>query len=116
MPPGHEADGGARLLALLHHARLLGRAPVPTPLHGGEDLQHTVFERLKLQLVEAGACCANAEVRLCLACGRISSDADRSGLHRHFAAKGWELWDEPWLRERLKHMANRGYENQVSAV
>ena len=51
-----------------------------------------------------------------MACGRIATDADREGLHRHFAEKGWELWDEPWLRERLKSMSSRGYENQVSAV
>jgi hypothetical protein len=41
---------------------------------------------------------------------------DRVGLHKHFTEKGWELWDEPWLRERLKRMSDQGYENQVSAV
>ena len=33
-----------------------------------------------------------------------------------FAAKGWDLWDEPWLRQRLQVMSKRAYENQVSAV
>jgi len=55
-------------------------------------------------------------VKLCLACGRIATDADRAGLHKHFAERGWELWDEPWLREHLKRMSGRSYENQVSAV
>jgi hypothetical protein len=64
----------------------------------------------------SGACRPNAEVKLCLACGRIATDTDRAGLHRHFAEKGWELWDEPSLHERLKQMSDRGYENQVSAV
>lgn len=40
----------------------------------------------------------------------------REGLHKHFAEKGWELWDEPWLREHLRVMSQRGYENHVSAV
>jgi hypothetical protein len=30
-----------------------------------------------------------------------------------FRGQGWELWDEPWLRERLRQMGDRGYENQV---
>lgn len=34
----------------------------------------------------------------------------------HFEAQGWDLWGEPWLREKLKQMATLGYENQVSAV
>jgi hypothetical protein len=51
-----------------------------------------------------------------LACGRIASEADRKGLRKLFAPKRWDLWDESWLRERLRHMAKRGYENQVSAV
>jgi hypothetical protein len=82
-----------------------------------EDKTRTVIlNRLKLQFAESGACRANAEVKLCLACGRIATDTDRAGLHTHFAEKGWELWDEPWLRERLKRMSDQGYENQVSAV
>ena len=85
-------------------------------LFSDEQLRSIVFDRLRLQFAESGACCPNAVVKLCLACGRIATDADREGLHRHFAENGWELWDEPWLRERLKSMSSRGYENQVSAV
>jgi hypothetical protein len=51
-----------------------------------------------------------------LACGRIASEADRKGLRKLFAPKRWDLWDEHWLRERLKRMKKQGYENQVSTV
>jgi hypothetical protein len=85
-------------------------------LFSDDTLRSVVFERLRLQFAESGACCPNATVKLCLACGRIASDADRAGLHKHFDQKGWELWDEPWLREHLKRMSDQGYENQVSAV
>jgi hypothetical protein len=47
-------------------------------------------------------------VQLCLARGRIASDKDRQGLPDHFAAKGWLLWDETWLREKLKKMSDQG--------
>jgi hypothetical protein len=85
-------------------------------LFADDQLRNVVFERLRLQFAESGACRPNAEIKFCLACGRIASDTDRAGLHKHFEEKGWELWDEPWLRERLQRMSDRGYENQVSAV
>jgi len=85
-------------------------------LFGDVGLRNVVFNRLRKQLVASGACAPRPKVKLCLACGRIASDSDREGLHRHFAQKGWDLWDEPWLRERLRVMSDRGYENQVSAV
>jgi hypothetical protein len=37
-------------------------------------------------------------------------------LKDHFTERGWQLLDESWLREKLKSMADGGYENQVSAV
>ena len=84
-------------------------------LFNDANLRGVVFNRLRLQLAECGACRPDADVRLSLACGKVR-DRDRDWLHRHFKAQGWELWDEPWLRERLKVMSERGYENQVSAV
>jgi hypothetical protein len=85
-------------------------------LFSDESLRTVVFERLRAQLSECGACAPRADIRLCLACGRIASDDDRAGLHKHFAERGWELWDEDWLRDKLRAMSERGYENQVSAV
>jgi len=85
-------------------------------LFSDDNLREVVFERLRQQLAASGACPPDAEVKLCLACGRIATDADRKGLHKHFVEKGWNLWDEPWLRDRLKHMATGSYENEVSAV
>lgn len=81
-----------------------------------EQLRSVVFNRLRLQFAESGACRSDPTVKLCLACGRIATDADRAGLRKHFAANGWELWDEHWLEQHLRRMAGQGYENQVSAV
>jgi hypothetical protein len=85
-------------------------------LFGDEQLRNVVFGRLCKQFATSGACRPDPAVKLCLACGRIASGADREGLHKHFTERGWELWDEPWLRQRLQAMSERGYENQVSAV
>lgn len=85
-------------------------------LFADDVLRKTIFRRLRHQFAASGACAKNAKVMLCLACGRIANTASRNGLHELFRQKGWELWDEPWLRERLQRMAEGGYENQVSAV
>jgi hypothetical protein len=80
------------------------------------ELRRVVFSRLCLQLAQIGACRAAPEVRFSLACGKVRNETDREAIRAHFAAQGWELWDEPWLRDRLQRMAQQGYENQVSAV
>tara|TARA_R110000868_G_scaffold70819_3_gene207976 strand:- start:14430 stop:14972 length:543 start_codon:yes stop_codon:yes gene_type:complete len=85
-------------------------------LFNDPNLRAVVFGRLREQFESSGACLPNATTQLCLACGRIASDTDRQGLQKHFATQGWELWDEAWLRERLREMSEGGYENQVSAV
>ena len=84
-------------------------------LFNDAPLREVVFERLRLQFCEAGFCPPNPAVKLCLACGKID-ERSREAINRTFVEKGWDLWDESWLRERLGRMAASGYENQVSAV
>jgi hypothetical protein len=84
-------------------------------LFNDAELRRIVFDRLRLQFSESGACRPDATVRLCLACGKIKEDG-REKLRAHFKGQDWDLWDEAWLREKLKRMAALGYENQVSAV
>jgi hypothetical protein len=78
-------------------------------------LRTVVFNRLRIQLAECGACPPDTKIRLCLAAGKIR-ERDRAWLRQHFIDQGWELWDESWLREQLGRMSKQGYENQVSAV
>jgi hypothetical protein len=82
-------------------------------LFGDRQLRNVVFWRLRQQFAASGACKPAPVVKLCLACGRIASNADREGLNRLFAQKGWELWDEPWLRQRLRVMSERGRKPSV---
>jgi hypothetical protein len=85
-------------------------------LFWNRKLRSVVFSRLRKQFVKSGRCRTNPKVQLCLACGRIASEADRKKLRKHFTAKRWELWDEHWLKERLEALSKGRYENQVSAV
>ena len=75
-----------------------------------------VFKRLRRQFTESGAGRGGLKIRLALACGKIRNDRDRAAIHAMFNAKGWELWDEQWIREGLERMAKQRYENQISSV
>ena len=85
-------------------------------LFNDAQLRRVVFNRLCLQLAASGACGNAPKIQLSLAAGKVRNDGDRAAIHAYFEEQGWELWDEAWLRERLRSMAQQGYENQVSAV
>ena len=84
-------------------------------LFSDANLRKVVLARLTAQFVEAGMCLPKPKIKLCLACGKIR-DSARKALAEHFGVNGWELFDEEWLRDRLRNTAKGKYENQVSAV
>jgi hypothetical protein len=92
------------------------KAALRYKLFNNPVLREVVFNRLKAQLVETGFCGPDPSVALCLACGHIPSEGERAKLQNHFAQGGWILWDETWLRGRLRAMSAGNYENQISAV
>ena len=93
-----------------------GKSAQRYKLFTDSTLRQVVLNRLRRQFVTSKTCAPNVRVKLCLACGRIASDSDRLWLHKHFRRKGWELWDEQWLRRKLQTMSDGGYENHVPAV
>jgi hypothetical protein len=79
-------------------------------------LRRVVLSGLARQMVDKGLCRRDPKVQLCLAAGRIRNATDRAILAKHFRRKRWELWDDEWLRTRLKDLARGGYDNQVASV
>jgi len=86
-------------------------------LFNEETLRRVVLSRLSLQMYEAGLVSKNPKTKLALVCGKIVSEQDRGLLRDHFDERGWLLWDDIWLREKLKLLSEGGYENSsVAAV
>jgi hypothetical protein len=85
-------------------------------LFADHALRGEVLGSLCDQLAASGACAVTPKVQLGLACGKIASPASRAELRKFFDQQGWQLWDAEWLQDRLRAMASRGYENEVSAV
>jgi hypothetical protein len=79
-------------------------------------LRDTVLNRLKLQLVECGACAANPKVKLCMAIGHIATRTDRNELKSHFDTHEWQLFDEDWIYNHLHKAADTSFENDIAHV
>jgi hypothetical protein len=78
-------------------------------------LRNIVTKRLRKQLSDTGACRSNAKVTLCLACGKIR-DSHREDLKTKFRKRGWRLLDDVSLKNGLRSLADRGYENRVATI
>ncbi len=85
-------------------------------LFNDDVLRGVVLDRLSCQMVEAGLVPKRHKTKLALVCGNIASDQDRQLLHQHFHTRGWLLWDNVWLREKLTSISKSGYENSPVAV
>jgi len=79
-------------------------------------LRAVVLRALVTQLVMAGACRKGPKVTLCLATGKIATSTDRRGLAAMFRQKGWLLFDDAWVRMKLRDTASAAYENDVALV
>ena len=79
-------------------------------------LFQTVANRLVSQLEAAGSCASSPTVVLCLAAGKIKNESDRLALRDLFSEKGWLLFDEAWIVQRVRLIARAGYEDHVAAV
>ncbi len=83
-------------------------------LFNDSNLREVVFNRLCLQLVEAGFCPSKPKITLCLAAGNIYQDARL--LREHFEQKGWQRWEGDWVRQERAELAKSGYDNSAAAI
>ena len=75
-----------------------------------------IKRRLIQQLTATGACFKKPDVKLCLAAGKIRNGENRQLLQAHFDKKGWLLFDQEWLKEKLEEYSKSDYENDVAAI
>jgi len=85
-------------------------------LFNDQILRRTVFTRLVRQLVSSGSCTPSPAITLCLAAGKIATEADREGIKALFRRNRWRLFDDSWLKEKLLSASNSGYQNEVISV
>ncbi len=79
-------------------------------------LRRVVVTALHRAFVDSGSCRANPRVRLCLATGRIVTETDRAQLTKLFERRGWQLFDDRWVRERLRSLSQQPYTNNESVI
>lgn len=78
--------------------------------------REVIFRRLVAQLADSRAIQPKKlKIQLCLAAGRIVN-RDTEKIQALFDANGWLLFDQEWLKSRLKDIADEGYDNAIAAV
>jgi len=85
-------------------------------LFNDKILRDVVFDHLKNQLVDSGACPKNTTIKLCLAAGKVASKTDREALEAYFKKKNWYFYSDEWIKKELIRLANTGYENEIAIV
>lgn len=79
-------------------------------------LWNIVARALCRRLCQNESCGANPKVRLCLVAGRIVTESDRAQLTKHFERRGWHLFDDRWVAEKLRRLSQQPYTNNESVI
>jgi hypothetical protein len=78
------------------------------------DYREKVTKALVEQLENEGRVISRPVIQYCLVTGKIATETDRKKLHEHFQDRGWILYDENWVRQKLELLANKGYEDDIA--
>lgn len=81
-----------------------------------EKFRTIAKEVLIEQVVIEGLVLPNPSLKFCLVTGHIANTTDRTKLHEFFSQKGWLLFDEVWLKERLDKLSISDYEDDVAVI
>lgn len=74
-----------------------------------------VFNRLKLDLVEAGYLVNDLPVRLGLAAGNIKN-GDEDKIYELMTGNGWFFWPPSIIKEKVVALSRDGYENDATYI
>lgn len=75
-----------------------------------------VLERLKQQLIANQMILPQTRVSLGLAVGKFRSQKDSTLLRALFDKRGWVLFSDEWISEKLNSAAKSGYENDSAII
>lgn len=80
-----------------------------------KEYRRIVSEHLIKQIVSEGLVLPNPTLKYCLVAGHTYKKS-RVELEAHFRENGWDLYNEDWIKERLREFSTRGYENDIAVV
>ncbi|MGA9795167.1 MAG: hypothetical protein WBQ17_06475 [Rhizomicrobium sp.] len=71
-----------------------------------------IFDALRRQLIEQKICSEGVILRLGLVTGKIKQN-ERLALKQIFDERGWDLWDDEWVSNKLKEFSANLYEDSI---
>ncbi len=49
-----------------------------------------------------------------MAAAHIANKTDRAAMQQHFKKNGWRLFDEQWIKTKLKDIGSHGYQDDLA--
>ena len=77
--------------------------------------REVVTRRLVEQLMQESLVLDGVTVKYGLVAGRVYPKS-RVALKQHFDERGWLLFDDTWIKDKLRDLAKLGYENDVAII
>lgn len=74
-----------------------------------------ISEALIRQVVAQGLAVDNPKIYYCLVAGNIFK-GEKSRVKAHFDENGWLLFDNEWIKEKLKRVSKIGYEDNIAVI
>lgn len=84
-------------------------------LFTNEPLRRVVLARLRKQLRREGLILPKAQIRLCLAAGRIQGGKEGQ-LDAYCRKRGWGLFTPGWFSDKFAGLAGTAYEDDIAVV
>jgi hypothetical protein len=92
------------------------RQPKRYKLFINNRLLDAVKSAVRRELVERELCPTEPNVILGLATSKVASDKDRQRLQEKFHEEGWRLFDDCWIRQRVRELADQDYEDDLAVL
>jgi hypothetical protein len=87
-------------------------------LFSNNEYRRIVSEQLCRQVYDDGLVLENPPIKLeyALVVGHVKNDKSRQQIHEQFQQEGWHFYDENWIQEEFRKLAELGYENDVAII
>jgi len=79
-------------------------------------VQEAVKSAVRRELVARGLCPTDPSVKMGLAAANVASDRDRERLQAKFNQEGWRFFDDRWIRQRVRELADQDYVDDLAVL
>ncbi len=85
-------------------------------LFNDNKFREIVTKRLREEYLKQGLINESTKINYALAAGNIHSPKDEADIRTHFSKKGWKLFSPQQIRDKVKELAEKGWEDNLVTI